>query len=153
MLDKEVVVAPFFIARIDLFTKRLAQIAGGLVPVHGVFGEAVIGGHIKPAAKPPHRIGTGLLGNKEAHVGMAGRQIGVFRVDHQRHAHRFKAAACQLRAVRGGRCRHLIAMNVGEVNPCLLEYRAVAQHAASTAAAAFAVPTVFFKICLAVSLG
>jgi hypothetical protein len=43
MLQIEVVIAPFFIARINLFAERLAQIAGGAMPVNGILFKAVEG--------------------------------------------------------------------------------------------------------------
>ena len=44
MLEEKVVVTPLFIARINLFTKGLAQIAGGTMPVNGIFFKTVVGG-------------------------------------------------------------------------------------------------------------
>ena len=44
MLEEEVVVAPLFIARINLFAEGLAQVAGGAMPVNGIFFKAVVGG-------------------------------------------------------------------------------------------------------------
>ncbi len=64
---------------------------------------------------------------------------------HQRDPHRFEAAARQLRAVRGGRSGHGVAVNVGKVNPGLLEHAAVTQHAAAPAAAGFALPLILLK--------
>jgi hypothetical protein len=63
---------------------------------------------------------------------------------HQRDAHRFKAAAGQLRAVRGGG-RHRVAVHVGKVDASLLKDTAIAQHPAASAAAAFPLPAIFDK--------
>lgn len=65
MLQIEVVVAPFLVARINLIAERLAEIERGLMPVHRIFLEAVVGGQIEAAAEPPHRIGTRLFGDKK----------------------------------------------------------------------------------------
>ncbi len=66
-------------------------------------------------------------------------------MDHQRDAHGFKAASGQLRAVGGGGGWHGVAMDMGKVDPRLLEHIAVAQHPAASAAAAFPLPGVFNK--------
>lgn len=150
MLQIEIVITPLFIARIDILAKRLAEISGGLVPVQRIFFEAIKRGQVKSATKPPDGIGTRFLRDKKAHVGVAGRYIGIVRVDHQRHAHRFKAATRQLRPVCSGGCRHLIAMHVRKVDARLLKHRAVAQHAALTAAAARTLPAIFSKRCAAI---
>ena len=44
VFEKEVVIAPLFITRINVFAKGLAQIAGGTMPVNGIFFKAVVGG-------------------------------------------------------------------------------------------------------------
>jgi hypothetical protein len=43
VLEEEVVIAPLFIARINLFAEGLAQVAGGAMPVNGIFFKAVVG--------------------------------------------------------------------------------------------------------------
>lgn len=43
MLEEKVVIAPLFITRIHIVTKRLAQVAGGAVPVNGILFKAVVG--------------------------------------------------------------------------------------------------------------
>jgi hypothetical protein len=64
---------------------------------------------------------------------------------HQRNAHRFKAAARQLRAMRRGRGGHGIAVNVGKIDARLFKDAAVTQHAAAPAATGFALPVIFLK--------
>jgi hypothetical protein len=44
VLEIEVVIAPFFIARIDFFAERQTQIAGGTMPVDGILFKAVVRG-------------------------------------------------------------------------------------------------------------
>ncbi|MNP08356.1 hypothetical protein D3C76_1004220 [compost metagenome] len=102
MLEVEVAVAPFLEARIDVLAKRRAGVAGDLVPVHAVFFHGVIGGQVEAAAEPPDRLLAFLLGAEEAHVGVGGRHMGIFRVDHQRHAERLEAASGQLGAMGAG---------------------------------------------------
>lgn len=65
---------------------------------------------------------------------------------HQRHAHRFKTAPSQLRAVcrRGG--GHRVAVNMGEIYPSLLKDTAVTQYPAAPAATRVALPAIFNKI-------
>ena len=145
MLQIEVVIAPFFIARINLCAEGLAQIVSRAMPVNRILLKAVEGRQVKPAAEPPHRLCAGLLSNEKTHVGMAGRHIGIPRMYHQRNPHRLKAATGQFRAMRRCRSRHGVAVNVGEVYARLLKHAAIAQNPAATAAAAFALPAVFDK--------
>ena len=64
---------------------------------------------------------------------------------HQRDAHRFKATPGKLRAMRSSRGRHCIAMDMREVDACLLENTAVTQHSTAPAAARFALPVILNK--------
>ncbi|BAK12142.1 hypothetical protein PAJ_2062 [Pantoea ananatis AJ13355] len=120
------------------------------MPVQRILFETVKRCHIEAAAKPPDRLGTWFFGNKETHVGMAGRHIGIVRMNHQRHAHGFKTAPGQFRPMRGSGRGHLIAMNVRKVDAGLFKDGAITQHAASSAAAAGALPAVFNKMGTAV---
>ena len=43
VLEIEVIIAPFFIARIDFLAERQTQIAGGTMPVDGILFKAVGG--------------------------------------------------------------------------------------------------------------
>ncbi|MNY04532.1 hypothetical protein D3C86_1372130 [compost metagenome] len=83
---------------------------------------------------------------------MTGRHIGVVRMDHQRDAHGLELAAGQFGAVSGRRCRHGIAIDMGEVDPTLLDHSAVAQHPGAAAATAFAAPGILREVPGAVSL-
>ncbi len=44
VLEIEVIIAPFFIARIDFLAERQTQIAGGTMPVDGILFKAVVRG-------------------------------------------------------------------------------------------------------------
>ena len=145
MLQVKIIVAPLFKFRVDVLAKRQAKVPRGGVPVHGILFEAVVGRHVETAAKPPDRIGSWLLRDEKADVGVAGRNKRVMRVDHQRDAHRFEAAARQLRAVRGSGRGHGVAVNVGKIHARLFEDAAVTQHAAAPAAARFALPAIFLE--------
>ncbi len=76
---------------------------------------------------------------------MAGGHVRVVRMHHQRNSHRFKAAACQLRAVCSGRGGHGVAVYVRKIHASLLEHAAIAQHAAAPAATGFALPLILLK--------
>ena len=115
------------------------------MPVHGILFEAVVGRHVETAAKPPDRIGPRFFRNEKAHVGMAGRHKRIVRMHHQRNAHRFEAAARKLGTMCRCRRGHRVAMNVGKIHARLFEDAAVTQHAATPAAAGFALPVVFLK--------
>ena len=41
MFEVEVIVAPLFVTGINVFTKWLAQVTGGAVPVNGVFFKSI----------------------------------------------------------------------------------------------------------------
>lgn len=89
------------------------------MPVLDILGKRVEGRQIEATAKPPDRLFAFLLGNEEADVGVAGRHIGVMRMDHQRHAHRLELATGQLWPMGCSRGRHGIAIDMGEVDaPC-----------------------------------
>ena len=61
---------------------------------------------------------------------MAGRHIGIARVDYQRYAGSFKGGAGQFGAALGGGGGQRLPFNVGKIHAGLLEHRAVFQHAA-----------------------
>ena len=44
VLQIEIIIAPFFLARIDGFAERQTQIAGGTMPVDGILFKAVVRG-------------------------------------------------------------------------------------------------------------
>ena len=60
--------------------------------------------------------------------------------------------AGQFGAVSGRRCRHGIAIDMGEVDPTLLDHSAVAQHPGAAATTAFAAPGILHEVPGAVSL-
>ena len=66
----EVAVAPLFEARINVGAEGAAGVVGGLVPVAGVVGEAVVGGEVVAAAEPPNGVGVRFVGDEKAHVGV-----------------------------------------------------------------------------------
>ena len=57
---------------------------------------------------------------------MTGRHIGVVWMDHQRDPHGLELAASQFGAVSGRRRRHGIAIDMGEVDPALLDHSTMA---------------------------
>ncbi|MOA34039.1 hypothetical protein D3C78_1553850 [compost metagenome] len=67
----------------------------------------------------------------------------VVRVDHQRHAQGFETAASQFRAMGAGRRWQTTAEDVGKVDTTLFDYRAVLDHASTTATAGGPGPGVF----------
>ena len=54
--------------------------------------------------------------------------MGVAGVDHQRHPHGLESAARQLGPGGGGRGRQLGALDVGEIDPALLDDGALGEH-------------------------
>src|SRR5690606_26427544 len=69
-----------------------------------------------------------LLGAEEAHVGVGGGDVGVFRVDHQGYAEGLEAAPGQFWTVGAGRRWQVSAEHMGEVHTALLDQRAVLDH-------------------------
>jgi hypothetical protein len=74
--------------------------------------EGVIGRQVHAAAEPPHGFFAFLFGDEEAHVHVRGRAIRVARMQYQRDAHGFPAAAGELGPVGGGGGGHLLAHDV-----------------------------------------
>src|SRR5690554_7794438 len=60
VLEKEVAVAPFLEARVDVGAERRAGVAGHAVPVHAVLLVGVVGRQVEAAAEPPDRKSTRL---------------------------------------------------------------------------------------------
>ena len=71
--------------------------------------------------------------------------MGIARVHDERHAHRLEGSARELGSLRRGGGGKLCAADVREVDACLLEHRAVAQHARLAPAALGAAPRVAAK--------
>ena len=59
---------------------------------------------------------------------MAGRNIRIFRMNDQRHAHGFKRRACQFRTMGRSRSRHFCSLYMRKIHTGLLEYCAVFQY-------------------------
>ncbi|MND70222.1 hypothetical protein D3C80_617220 [compost metagenome] len=76
--------------------------------------------------------------------------MGIFRVDHQRHAEGLEAAPGQLRAMGAGRRRQVGAEDMGEVHATFFDQRAVLDHPGAAAATGGAGPGVFEEVGLAV---
>ena len=146
----EVAVAPFLVARIDVRAERRAGVASDPVPMHAVFLVGVVGGQVEAAAEPPDRLLAFLLGAEETHVGMGSRHVGVFRMDHQRHAERLETAPGQFRPMGAGRGRQAIAEDVGKIHPALLDQCAVADYPRPSAATGRTLPGVLGEAGLAV---
>lgn len=73
--------------------------------------------------------------DKETHVRMGGRDKGIARMQHERHAERFPVLSGQLRAVRGRGRRELLAVNMGKRDAGFFENRSIGQDAGPSAAA------------------
>ena len=82
--------------------------------VRRVFVKAVIRRQIHTAAKPAHRLLTGVAGGNHAHIHVYRRHVRIARVEHQRHAHRLERRAGQLGAVLRRRWRQLRPAHMGE---------------------------------------
>src|SRR5690606_17930304 len=74
---------------------------------------------------------------------------GIARVDDQRYAHRLPRPSSQMRPLSAGRWRQLRALHMAEEHRGSLEYGAVLEVAAQTAAAFLAGPGVTGKLRLA----
>src|SRR5579864_4301900 len=90
----EIVVAPALEARVDLGAEGLAGLPRLLVPGAGVLDEGVIGREVEAAAEPPDRVVSrpGLVRREEADVHVAGRYVGVPRMQDHGDAGRREAA-------------------------------------------------------------
>src|SRR5690606_6314550 len=140
MLEKEILVAPAFVTRVDLWTEWIADRPGGAVPVHAILVEAVVRGQIIAAAEPPLRFHSRFFGDEEPHIGMAGRCIGIARMNHQRYPERLPRSADQFGAVRGGGGWKLSAEDMRKADAGLFEYAAFSQHARAAATPARTLP-------------
>ena len=143
MLEQEVLVAPALVRVVArVAAERLAQRARGAVPVQHVLVERIERRQVEAAAEPPrHRLAVAHRA-EVAHVRVRGRQVGVARVEHQRHADRAPRGAGQLRPRGARRRRQRGAGHIGEADAGLLEHRAVAQDPRAPAAAFGALPRV-----------
>ena len=111
VFEKEISVAPFFVARIHVVTERRARLLRGSVPVQDIFVERIVRREIETAAKPPRdRV---LLGRtEEAHVGVRRRDVRVQRMKYERHSGREPLRIPQLGTLRRRARRQLRAHDV-----------------------------------------
>ena len=146
VFQEEVVITPFLVLRIDLFTKGTTGIASALVPADRVFFEGVIGGQVKSAAEPPNRWLILFFGKEEANIGVRGGYIGVSRMNHQGDSQGLKSASCKISAMGGRRCRQGFSYDVGKVDAPLLNDRATGQNSRPAPADAAVVgPLILFE--------
>src|SRR5690606_34016575 len=145
VFEKKVVIAPLFEPWINLLAKRCAGLPGGLVPMAAIVFIAVIRRQVIAPAEPPHR-GCGLfLRDKKTYVGVAGRDIRITRVDHQRHPHGFERPSGQLRPMGCGGSRHLLTVDVGEITTALFNHCPCSQYAGPYAGALRSDPGILNK--------
>src|SRR6266705_3233731 len=142
VLEIEVLVTPAFETRIVLGAGGLERLSARGVKVARVLLEPVIGGHVHAAAEPPDRLGLRLDCEQEPYVHVHGGNIGIARVQNQRHAHGFEAAAGQLGPRGARRGRQALPLYPGEIHSAALEYGPVLDDAALTAAAFVPLPVI-----------
>ena len=142
MPEKEIVVAPALEARVVIGAERRKRIATAAVKVHRVLLEAVVRRQVHAAAEPPDGRDAFAGRGEQAHVHVHRRHIRIARMQHQRHAHHFEAAASQLRPSGARRRRKAIAADVREIDAGAFEHVAILEYAAFAAAAFWARPRV-----------
>ena len=123
VLEIKVFIAPLFKPRIQPGPKRLQGLGAGLVKVHRVFVERIVGGQVHAAAKPPDVFFASPygLGNKHPHIHMHRGHIRIVRVKHQGHANRLKSSACKHWPVLGGRGRKVVSAHMGKTHATAFE--------------------------------
>src|SRR5207244_4442291 len=86
MLQEKIVVAPAFVLRIEIVTKRRQRVTAYAMEMHGILGVSVIGRQIHAAAEPPHgiRVGNGLPRSRSetSRVEMDGRRVRIAWMEH-----------------------------------------------------------------------
>ncbi len=104
--------------------------------------EPVVRGQVHAAPEPPDRVALRLGRNQEPHVHVNRRDIGIARMQHQRHAGGFEGAAGQLgaRGARGG--RQPLPVHPGEIHAAPLEHVPVLDDAALAASAFAPLPVI-----------
>ncbi len=145
MLEVEVLVAP---GLKHLVILRIVAIAGrlqGLVKVHHIVVEGVVGGEVNAAAKPPHRPRL-----KVAIVEVHRRNERVAGVQHHRGAGGVEAVARRLGPLHQNRRRQVVAPHFRKIDAALLKDIALLDHARSPAAALGPLPGVLLKLSPAV---
>ena len=101
MRQIKIVITPLLIFIVIVWINGITGQFGLGMPVNHIFLKGIIGCQVKASAKPPDRITTFFFSNKKTHISMGRGDIGIFRMYHQRNAHCFKRAACQLRPFCG----------------------------------------------------
>ena len=138
----EIAVAPRLETRIERRTIRGAGSRGGGVPGAAVIIKRIKRGEIKAAAEPPVAHRLAVTGDKKADIGVAGRHIGIARMDDQRQTQRAEGATGELRPFFRGDGGQRGAVDDGNIHPALLNHRAVFQHHRHAVAAQAAVRTI-----------
>ena len=101
---------------------------GGAVPGAAVVIKRVIRGEIDAATEPPGADALAVVRGEKADVGVAGRNVGVARVDDQRQTVRGVGAIREFGAFFCRRRRQFFASDVRDVDAALLEDGAILQH-------------------------
>ncbi len=83
-------------------SNKIIEILAASVPMDAVVLETVIRRQVEAAAEPPDRFGIVPDGLKKANVGVRSGNVGIARMDDQRHAHRLEAASRQFGPLGGG---------------------------------------------------
>ena len=122
MLQEKILVAPFFVARIDFVAEGFAGGFAVRVPVVHVFLETVIGREVEAAAEPPDRASRLALGAAKKRTFMwrwARRDSqGCSTSDTPRARQARPASSGRWAVAEGGR---IFAVHFGEVDAGLLE--------------------------------
>jgi hypothetical protein len=147
VLEQEILVALPLEAGIEIVPEGLDRRAGGLVPVDRVLLETVVRSQVKPAPEPPNgrRSVLRLAGGEEAHVGMAGRDVGIAGVEDERDPDRRPGSSRQLGAVLGGGGREAQSVDAREGHACFFEESSVREHAGTSSSALRAGPRILDK--------
>ena len=87
VFQEEILVAPFFVFRVNIFSEWDAQVFRHLVPMHHIFFKWVIRREVEASAKPPDRLFSLFFSDEKAHVGMGCWNIGVVWMNHQGNTH------------------------------------------------------------------
>src|SRR2546421_2249316 len=142
VLEIEVLIAPALEAGIALGAESLERLPARGVKVARVLLEPVVGGHVHASAEPPDRLALRLSRDQEPHVHVNGRDIGIARMQYQRHAGGLECAAGQLgpRGARGG--REPLPVHAGEIHSAALEHAPALHDAPLTSAGSPPVPVV-----------
>ena len=150
MLKEKIIVTGLFETLMQLSSERRNGISGRAVPVDGVGDVPIVRREIEAAAKPPNGRSFFVIGDKKADVGVASRNVGIARMDHERNPERFPDAAGEFWAVRGRGRRELITVDMGERDAGFFENGAFGEDARAAAAALGTRPQIFAEVRAAV---